>query len=215
MKLFGDAISYWLETERHLEPVNKTGSHKNGQTLPRHFFKKYPTITLKREIAIAFPSGERYLVLVNISDILSRPWMQSAFSTHCDVLTLDLANFERPHALLECFRFRELSKVYLSSNLLGDEELGILKKKTDQKWTKKWTADEIVEGIKRIPLPDRGQEIPFLELARDATVDHSKEYFVSRRVRWSHLETAEPFRIKEALNDFQASCERKWMTPTR
>src|SRR5438552_2581897 len=24
LKLFGDAISYWLETEKHLEPVNKT-----------------------------------------------------------------------------------------------------------------------------------------------------------------------------------------------
>jgi hypothetical protein len=215
LKLFGSAISYWLETKTRLIPVNKTGYHKQGKTLARNHFKEYPTITLRRQIAVAFPSGERYLVLVNISAIMDRPWMQSAFSTHCDELTLDLANFKRPHALLECLKFRELSGISLSSNVLGEEELGLLKQEINQKWTAKWTANEIVKGIEETLLPDRGQEIPFLKLALDATVDHSRDYYLSSRDRWNHLKTAEPFQIKKALDNFQASCQRKWMTPTR
>ena len=89
--------------------------------------------------------------------------MQSAFSTHCDMLALDLANFERPRALLECLKFRELSKVYLSSQILGEEELGLLEREIEQKWTAKWTADEIVKEIEEMHLPDQKQEIPFLD----------------------------------------------------
>jgi hypothetical protein len=214
-KRFSYALSYWLETKDQLIPVTKTGSQKRGKRLPLTTFKQCPTITLRRQTATLYSTGQKYLVLINISDIRSMSWMQSTFSTHCDHLTLELKKIESPHEFLRCFRFRELFGVSLYSEVLGWEQSQSLEKEVAREWTKKWTADEIVEGIKGMPFPDHRQEIPFLELARNATLDHSKEYYVETKYRWSHLTTEAPLYIKETLDDFQKSRKEKWATPTR
>lgn len=153
-------------------------------------------------------------MLVNIEDILSKSWVETTFSSHRDQLEIDLNKIERPRALLEHFKFREFSSVQVYKDGLWKEELQSLQNIT-KKWTEKWTADELVKGLEERPLPGRRQKIPFLELVRDATVDHSKDYYLRTRYRWTHLAPADQSYIKKALDDFEACCKSERAQPTR
>jgi hypothetical protein len=206
------AISYWLETKTVLIPLNKTGSYKSGGTsLSRGHFQEYPTITLSRYGE--YRGNQQYLVLVNIADLIYRSWAQSAFSTHCDKLSLELKNMTRPRLLLEWLEFRELSRVDFPRNMLGEADLKWFTEDIVPKWTRKWTADELVQGVTDMPLPDEGQKIPFLELVKDAVADHTKDRFIHDRERWIHLTSAGLSEIQKALDNFNTSCDRKWSTP--
>ena len=111
--------------------------------------------------------------------------------------------------------FESFSSVLVYSNILGKEEVQSLQTDITEKWTEKWTADELVKGLKERPLLGRGQKIPFLELVQDATVDHSKDYYMDTKNRWTHLAPADPLYIKKALDDFEEYCKSKWAQPAR
>jgi hypothetical protein len=204
-----------MEYPTGLTPVTETGGRRSGKRLPRDNFKNHPTITLTRQTDIAFPCGrEYYLALVDINNITQRPWMRSAFSTFCGSLSIDLKDLQKPFELLNSLKFRELSHVYISSKVL-DKERSRFEEQFTNEWTGKWTGDELVQGINKMPLPEKKEEIRFLEIPRDAIVDHSQEYYICRRNRWVHLSGADRDMITEALKSFEDSCVKKWNTPTR
>ena len=170
-----------------MTPITETGCRRSGKPLPRDHFKDYPTITPNRRTEVLISRREYYLALVDVDNITTRPWMRSAFSTFYDSLSIYLKGLQEPQELINSLRFRELSYVYFSSTVLDEERSRLLKQQLTNEWTGKWTAEELVEGINKMPLPDKKEKIPFLKMSRNAIVDHSREYYICHRKRWNHL----------------------------